>query len=138
LTPHKWLAFNAEYQYDRVDRAKEFVAGIEELKTHRFPLGINFYHPSGLSFQLQTTYYDQEGKFLPQLSPPGAESIAGSDKFWVVDASINYRFLPKRLGLLTVGAKNLFDENFMYQDTDPESPKIQPSRLIFARLTLAI
>jgi outer membrane receptor protein involved in Fe transport len=71
------------------------------------------------------------------LSPPGAESIPGSDNFWVVDASINYR-LPKRFGLLTVGVKNLFDENFMYQDTDPTSPQILPKRLIFARLTLAI
>jgi len=136
-TPNKWLAFSAEYLYERFDREKEFVAGIENLKTHRFPLGLNFYHPSGLSVQLQTTYYDQEGKFVPQGAPPGAEGTPGSDQFWVVNASINYR-LPKRLGLLTVGVKNLFDENFMYQDTDPASPQIQPKRLIFTRLTLAI
>jgi tetratricopeptide (TPR) repeat protein len=136
-TPHKWLAFSAGYQYDRIDREKEFIAGIGNLKTNRFPLGLNFYHPSGLSLQLQATYYDQEGKFVPQLSPLGAEGTFGSDQFWVVNAAINYR-LPKRFGILTVGVKNLFDENFMYADTDPASPQIQPKRLVFARLTLAI
>jgi len=135
-TPHNWLSLSAEYQYERFDR-KEYPIGFENLKTNRFPLGINFYHPSGFSAKLRATYFDQEGMILPQFLPPGSPSVPGNDQFWVVDGSISYR-LPKRLGLLTFGVTNLFDEDFMYQDTDPARPQIQPKRLIFARLTLAI
>ena len=60
----------------------------------------------------------------------------GSDHFWLADAFIGYR-LPKRFGLITVGAKNLFNKSFNYHDTDPENPTIQPSRLVFGKVTLA-
>jgi Flp pilus assembly protein TadD/outer membrane receptor protein involved in Fe transport len=135
-TPHSWLSLSAEYLYERFYR-KEFPIAFEYLKTNRFPLGINFYHPSGFSAKLRATYFDQEGMILPQFLPPGSPTVPGNDQFWVVDGSVSYR-LPKRLGLLTIGVRNLFDEDFMYQDTDPANPQIQPKRLIFARLTLAI
>ncbi|MEW6586353.1 MAG: TonB-dependent receptor [Nitrospirota bacterium] len=134
-TPHDWVSLSAEYQFERFDRDKEFVAGIEEVKTHRIPLGVNLSHPSGISVKLSATYFKQEGKFLPQLSDP--PSIPGSDRFWIVDAAVSYR-LPKRFGLVTVGATNLLNKSFRYQDTDPVNPSIQPDRFIFARATFAL
>jgi outer membrane receptor protein involved in Fe transport len=62
--------------------------------------------------------------------------MPGDDQFWIVDASIGYR-LPKRWGLITLGVKNLLDEDFRFQDTDPARPIIYPERLIFARVSLA-
>jgi hypothetical protein len=57
--------------------------------------------------------------------------------------------LPKRWGLITIEAKNLFNEAFKYQDTDTAStsiggldstlalnPLISPERLILAKITL--
>jgi hypothetical protein len=35
-----------------------------ELNTHRVPLGIGLFHPSGLSASLRTTYFHQAGEFL--------------------------------------------------------------------------
>jgi outer membrane receptor protein involved in Fe transport len=110
------------------------------VKTHRVPLGINFYHPSGFSAQLKATYIHQDGKFQPQFSP---WFIRGEDQFCVVDAVINYR-LPKRYGLISFGVKNLFNKSFKYQDTDVQmgavnnalSPTIQPKRFIFGKFTL--
>jgi hypothetical protein len=61
---------------------------------------------------------------------------AKEDRFWVFDASIGYR-LPKRLGIITIEAKNLFNEKFNFQDTDASNPRIQPKQLIVAKLTLA-
>jgi hypothetical protein len=55
----------------------------------------------------------------------------------VVDASIGYR-LPKRYGIITVEARNLFDENFRFQDTDPSNPTIYPERLVLVKVTLAL
>jgi tetratricopeptide (TPR) repeat protein len=132
-TPHKWLALGAEYLFEKFDRTDEFSEGIREAKMHAVPLGINFFHPSGVSAGLKATYYDQEGEFIRK------EILTfetGDDKFWVVDAAINYR-LPKRYGFVTVGATNLFDEEFDFADTDVDNPRIQPDRSIFARITLA-
>ncbi len=134
-TPHPWFGLSAEYQYERFDREKEFVAGIRDVKTHRFPIGINFYHPSGFSAQLKATYINQEGKYQPLGVSPDT-FIPGEDQFCIVDASISYR-LPKRYGLITVGVKNLFNKSFKFQDTDPVSPSIQPKRLVFGKFTLA-
>ena len=133
-TPHKWLSLTAEYLYERADRTDEFSAGIKKITTHRVPLGVNFFHPSGLGVFFKATYFNQDGEFQ-RLIEGNFES--GSDQFWIVDAAISYR-LPKRYGFITIGAKNLFDKEFNYQDTDIKNPIIQPDRAIFGRITLAI
>jgi tetratricopeptide (TPR) repeat protein len=133
-TPHRWLSLSAEYQYERSERDIEFM-GLEQftyLKTHKLPLGINFYHPSGLSLGLKVTYVDQSGVFVDQLN----NSTEDSDQFWVVDATLSYR-LPDRYGILSVECKNLFDETFKFLDTDPANPATYPERLILVRLTLS-
>ncbi|PWB48987.1 MAG: hypothetical protein C3F12_00365 [Candidatus Methylomirabilota bacterium] len=134
-TPHAWVAVSGEYQFERFARNREFGAGIREVNTHRLPFGISLFHPSGFSARLKATYVNQEGDFHPQASPPDL-FIRGADRFWIVDAAVRYR-LPNRLGFITVEARNLFDERFRFQDTDPANPQIQPSRSVFVRLTLA-
>ncbi len=133
-TPHRWLSLSAEYQYERSERDIELV-GLERftyLKTHKLPLGINFYHPSGLSLGLKVSYVDQSGVFVDRLN----NSTEDSDQFWVVDATLSYR-LPDRYGILSVECKNLFDDTFKFLDTDPANPAIYPERLILVRLTLS-
>ncbi len=133
-TPHKWLSLSAEYLYEKFDYDIESNPGVEEVKTHSFPLGINFFHPSGLGASLKATYYDQKGIFQKLNT---GEFYRGEDDFWVVDAAINYR-LPKRYGFITIGATNFFNEEFKYFDTDINNPRIQPERFFFVRATLAI
>ncbi len=128
-TPKSWLALGAQYAFERFDRAEVFNAGIRELDTHTVPLSLSVFHASGLSGNLKTTFYDQSGVFQ------NPTTISGGDRFWLVDASLDYR-LPKRRGLVRVGAKNLFDTSFRFQDTDPLNPRIQPERLVFAKLTI--
>jgi hypothetical protein len=131
-TPHPWLALRAEYLFERFERDERLPAGVRELDTHRVPLGINFFHPSGLSASLTTTYWNQEGEFQ---SPLTGKIRPGRDDFWLVDAAIGYR-LPKRYGFITVGARNLFDKEFKFFD-DSDNPIIQPDRAFFVRVTLA-
>lgn len=133
-TPTSWLALSAEYQYEDLERDPAFVGPeyFEEIKTHRFPLGIGFFLSCGFSAQMKTTYVDQEGKF----GDPFSGFLEGDDQFWVVDAAISYR-LPKRFGLITIEAKNLFDEKFNFQDTDPANPWTVPEQVISAKVTLA-
>ena len=132
--PHPWLALGAEYQFEKLHRPKEFVLAeeISRLSTHRVSLGISLFHPWGFSARLKPTYIAQNGEF----GNPFAGFVSDDDQFWVVDASLGYR-LPKRWGLITLEARNLFDEEFKFQDTDPANPGIYPECLILARLTVA-
>jgi outer membrane receptor protein involved in Fe transport len=131
-TPHAWFALSAQYIYEKAERDERAADNVKELKTHRIPLGINFFHPSGISASVLTTYYNQEGEFeiVPGVFEPG------EDNFWLVDVAISYR-LPKRYGFITVGAKNLFDEEFKYFDTDSRNSTCQPVRTVFGRVTVA-
>jgi hypothetical protein len=133
-TPHSWLAASAEYSYEQLERVPEFT-GVEELEnvdTHRLAFGTHFFHPSGISARLKATYIDQEGIFEDH----NTVLFAGSDQSWVVDGFVRYR-LPKRWGFVTIGVRNLFEEEFKFQETDPKNPTISPDRLFFAKFTLA-
>jgi outer membrane receptor protein involved in Fe transport len=133
-TPHQWLALSATYQYEQFKRDEVGgEEGITDLKTHRIPLVINFFHPSGISAGMKATYVKQNGEFTDY----ERGSVEGKDNFWVFDTTFGYR-LPKRFGLITLGVRNLFDQHFHYQDMDPENPTIYPERFIFGRLTLAL
>lgn len=133
--PHPRLALSADYLYERHERQGD---PVKEVKTHRVPLGVRYFHPSGVIATLKGTYYDQDGTFfLIGQSPSTDTPVSGSDRFWIFDASAGYR-LPDRWGIATIEAKNLFDESFRYQDMDRFSPVIWPERSVFFRITLAL
>jgi tetratricopeptide (TPR) repeat protein len=111
----------------------ELIELTSRIHTHLLSLGVNFFHPSGLIVQLRPMYIYQDGKFIKNQYTPSVEP--GDDQFLIVDASIGYR-LPKRWGLITFEAKNLFDEKFKFQDTDPENPRISKERLFLLKFTL--
>ena len=104
-TPHDWVALSLEYTYEKFERTPDIPFAFEEVKTHRVPLGIRFFHPSGVSASLKATYQDQDGDFENRTFPFIPRFISDDDNFWVVDAAIRYR-LPKRYGFVTpwVGA----------------------------------
>ena len=132
-TPHDWVALSAQYQYERFKRVPDFGFGLNDATTQRVPLGIRFFHPSGLGLAITSTYFHQNGDFQRR---GGVCCESGRSDFWLVDAAINYR-LPQRYGFITVGATNLLDRKFKYQETDFNNPTIQPTRTFFAKLTLA-
>ena len=95
------MALTAEYFYEFFDRGSEFPGAelFTELRTHRVPLGISFFHPIGITVRLRATYINQEGTFVGFAE--GGTTLRPPDPFWVADASISYR-LPKRLGIITL------------------------------------
>jgi hypothetical protein len=132
-TPHPRLALRAEYLFERFKRDEQVPEGLTELNSHRVPLGISVFHPSGWSASLTATYFNQEGDFT---GAAATSFRSGSDEFWTVDAAINYR-LPKRWGFITAGATNLFDTKFKFFDVDLNNARRQPVRTLFVRGTLA-
>jgi TonB dependent receptor len=131
-TPHPWLALRWEYAFEHLE-SEGLLDQPKRLQTHRVPLGFNLFHPSGLSASLRSTYVSQNGRFVLT----DGSSQTGSEDFWTIDSAINYR-LPKRYGFLTIGATNIADRKFKFFERDTKNPTIQPARMIFGRLTLAL
>ncbi len=127
------VAVRAEYLYESLEFDQKN-SELIELTTQRLPLGVTYSHPMGVALGGTATYIDQKGEFFDTVA---LSSSKGRDGFWVVDATISYR-LPKRYGLVSVQAKNLFDESFHYQDVDSGQPTLYPEQLFFLRLTLAL
>jgi tetratricopeptide (TPR) repeat protein len=136
-TPAKWVSLTASYEWERFKRDERFANEVSRVETHRLPLGINFFHPSGVGASLRATYVNQHGKFK-RIDTGDFEH--GDDSFWTIDAGINYR-LPNRYGFFTLGVTNLTDRKFKYFDTENGfgnvNPRFVPGRMFFGKLTLA-
>jgi tetratricopeptide (TPR) repeat protein len=139
-TPLDWLGLSAEYSYEQLDRDEAFPGPLEltEVDTHELALGASLFHRLGWFSRVTARFVDQEGTFERPASevPPGQDQLLfeGSDDFWVLDLSLGYR-LPNRLGQVQIGAKNVLDESFRYQDTDPVNPSLAPERLVYVKLS---
>ena len=133
-TPHDWLALRAEYRWSRMLRDQQFTDGTLEVNTHRVPLGVKVFHPSGLGAFATGTFVKQDGIFT---GPLDDNIRGGSTNFWLLDAGFTYR-LPNRFGLLTIGGTNLTNKKFEFFDPDFNNSLIQPTRMVFAKLTLAL
>ena len=113
-TPADRWSVTAEFVYD-LFRAEDGISTDlfdlpEKVETISLPVSVRYFDPSGLFAGISGTYVDQD----VQRSELAARA-SGQDSFFLVDAAIGYR-LPKRYGILSVEVKNVFDEEFFYQD----------------------
>ncbi len=133
-TPHPWFAIGPQYQFEERQYAQDLMPDYSlNLTTHRFLLGFSFFHPCGIFATISPAYVVQYGEF--QATNLIGPLYSGNSDFFVLDAIIGYR-LPKRLGFISLEAKNLFDKSFQFQDTDPYNPDLLPTRSILGRVTL--
>ena len=132
--PATWTSLSANYFYEDLERDRDFDAGARftEVRTHRLPLGANFFLSSMLTAGLTATYIDQDGEFNNIIS---SQTTSDRDSFWTVDTLLDFR-LPKRRGFISIGAVNLFDKNAKFQNTDPANPSFTPERTAFARINI--
>jgi len=130
------LALSARYVYERFERPPDFPGQelFTEVTTRQVPLQIDYHHPLGFLVRASATYVRQSGMFFSSSGNPDPEP--GSSQFWVADLSVGYR-LPRRLGLVTLEVKNLFDKRFQFQETDLFTPTFARDRLFLARATLS-
>jgi len=134
-TPHSDWALSTDYQFEKFE--KEFT-NLIELETTSVPVALRYFSPTGIFAELATTYVTQKVGFDVD---PGFDKRR--ETFIVADAALGYR-LPNRRGIVSLEAKNLFNEDFIYQDlafvtADPFNfnPRYIPDRTIFARITLS-
>ncbi|MDY6942984.1 MAG: TonB-dependent receptor [Pseudomonadota bacterium] len=126
------LAVKLSYLFERIEQDEDISnLGFNRLTTQLWPISLRYFHPRGLTTMLTATHARQSGNFL--VFPDRRER--GESQFWVLDAAIGWQ-LPARRGEFSVGVKNLLDERFQFQDSDPESQWFYPERFLFGRLTL--
>jgi tetratricopeptide (TPR) repeat protein len=138
-TPTDRLSVATEYQYEGLDgdgKGYVLIDGIENMRTHRLPVSVNFFNERNLHARIKATYVDQEGDFSPIATFPEPTIEPGSDSFWVLDLALSYR-LPKRHGSVSFSIDNAIDQEFRFQDTDPENQSIMPERMLALRFTLS-
>ncbi len=140
-TPNSEWALSLEAVYDRFTADDESVLAAivpERVRTVSIPVKATYFHPKGFFGSLGATYVDQQVRRTSASDLP-----QGDSNFTLVDMSIGYR-LPKRLGILSLSALNLFDQEFEYQDDsyrkfgdEPLVSPYTPDRLILGRLVLS-
>ncbi len=138
-TPLNWLALSMGYQLERFERVLDDTGSeqILELETYKVPLGIKVFCPYGFTVELKPTYVDQKGMFdFNDFAFTGIHPEPGSDQFWTTDVAISYH-LPRHYGMLTIEARNVFDEDFQFQSMDWASPELSPERLILFKLNVS-
>ncbi len=106
-----------------------------DIDTRSLPLTLSFSDPSGFFARGRATFVSQK---IISRDGFGAEQKQ-EESFSVVDLSVGMR-LPRRLGIVSIDIKNLFEEEFNYRDTAfegvPRVPQYAPERAVYARLQL--
>lgn len=120
------ISLSAEFEnLSRSDRLPG-PEGIRDVDTYRLPLTLSLFAHDGMTVRFTTSYVDQKGAFQADSTLPVFQL---SDDALITDVLIQYR-LPRRIGLLSLGVRNLTDEDLDLMDTDPLNPRVATRRLI--------
>jgi len=136
-TPHPEWAVHTEIRRERFKRKDTLVSNLPvEVDTTSLPLVVRYFSPEGGFAQVGATFVQQDVELAPT-----STFEEDSDDFVVVDAAVGYR-LPQRRGILSLEVRNLFDEDFLFQDSniqqnEPSNPLFIPDRTVMGRITLS-
>ena len=132
--PVRQVSTSVEYIFERFGGDNRAVVSetVVRARTHRVPLGVKYFALMGMTAQFSAERIDQSGTFFT-----GGIDQHGEDRFWLFNGAIGYR-LPNRLGRITFEARNLFDADFNFQDTDSSNPRVRVGRVAALRFTLGV
>ncbi|MEL0587337.1 MAG: FecR domain-containing protein [Candidatus Thiodiazotropha sp. (ex. Lucinoma kazani)] len=145
--PNEKLNIKMELDYEDFQGQKEALPpNILSLKTYRLPVGIKYRYSDKLTLEMLATYYDQKGRYQIFNESFNLTEVDGNDDFWLFDSSITYN-LPKRVGKISLGVKNIFDTSFKYEDRinnsafvssnkDTNFYELSQERIIYGKLIL--
>ncbi len=147
LTFCRYWAVSSEFVYERFKRSNNdptvfrgMISDRIPSKVHTFsvPLALRFFQSEGFFGEFGGTFVHQDID-----APPGSTFSRDEDSFFLVNAALGYRF-PRRLGIISIEGRNLFDKEFLYQDINIQSPRKDISapflqdRTVLIRLTFAL
>ncbi len=109
---------------------------LRQVDTLIAPLTVRYFSPSGLFAGVRASYIDQD---IRNVLPFATQT--GDDNAVILDVAVGYR-LPKRRGVLSLEVRNVFDEEFRFQDQNiqsavPSNPRFVPDTSAVVRVTLS-
>jgi tetratricopeptide (TPR) repeat protein len=122
-------AVGADYFFERLDDTSE--EPYTTVTTQRAPISVTYFLSPSWTIQGVWTAVHQSGTF----NDANFQSFRGTSSFTTLDAALIFR-LPGRRGTISLEGKNLLDRSFNYEETDPASPRIALTRVLFARVNL--
>jgi tetratricopeptide (TPR) repeat protein len=124
-----------EYRRETFDRPQDLTGpeGIIHLRNDEVRARLRMFHPDGWSFGASLLHFRQSGSLSVDTTLPVYDQ---SSKAWLVDLNGEYR-LPRRLGAIQLGVRNLTDRRFVVVDTDPLRPRFATRRMVFLTVQLA-
>jgi len=130
---NKNTSMTIEYSIDYLYSApKNLNPTPTQLKTRNLPMGINYTNSNGLSTKLIFNFVKQDYE--------DSNNEIQKEDFLVTNVSASYRF-PKRMGTVSIGINNLFNEKFNYYNLEitgePRPSVFQPLRTIFTKFSLS-
>lgn len=132
------FSLSIEYLNEKFDRESSIgITGAEQfidLDIKRIPVKLNYFSGNKFKASLIATQVDQDGVYTI-VDFTGITTQGFSDKFWVFDAVFSYK-LPNNNGVLSLEGKNISNQSFIFQDTDPVVPTIYPERYWLLKFAL--
>ena len=130
------VAVSAEYAEEEFERPDDLPGKelIVTVKSRYAPLSIAVHSRSMFFLRATATYVRQSGDFF--FIAAGPDPVAAEDTFWIADLSLGYR-LPNRRGSLSIEARNVLDEQYLFQETDLFTRRFARERVILFRASLA-
>ena len=124
-------AASIEYEVEKLERPQILTGpeGIMNVTTQRLPMALRLFQ-GNLSLRLSTTYLRQTGEFSADVA---LDRFSKSTGAWISDVSAEYR-LPRRMGTLAVGVRNLADRPVELFQSDPFAPRDALGRFAYARV----
>ena len=131
VAPSERVATTIEYIYERITEHPQFFQTFLDVRTRRIPIGVRVFSPAlNTMIGLTATHVSQDGLFLKQGVFQPAES-----SFWVADVSASYQ-LPRRMGVVSLEVRNLFNKSYLFQETDILKPTLARQRFAFLRISI--
>jgi hypothetical protein len=139
-TPSARWSLSLEGTYDNFENEQQSLVAAEvpdRVTTWTLPISAAYFDPSGWFGAAALTVVNQEVR----RDEAQSDLAQGDSSFALVDAAVGYR-LPKRSGVFSLSVRNLFDEDFDYQDNsyrsfgnEPYVGPYTPDRTVMARIT---
>jgi tetratricopeptide (TPR) repeat protein len=129
-----WVA-SAEIEWQDIESLSQY-SDVARIKTLTIPVQVRYFLENGLFASLGANLVRQQ---VEERQEPIFDQT--QETFATVDVALGYR-LPSRRGSISLEIRNIFDENFLYQDLDTISntttrPRFIPARTILGRLSLS-
>jgi tetratricopeptide (TPR) repeat protein len=135
-SPNDVFSLTFGWEYEKFRRPEDFPGRelIAEIETRTLPATITVHLRNMVFAQLKASHVEQSGRIFTLQALP--DTVPADESFWIADAGFGYR-LPNRLGTLSVDMRNIFDQNYRFQETDLFSRRYAPERTVLLRASIA-